>query len=239
MEPLERPRTAQFLSPRLVMGLFLILAGTLLVLDRLGILSADPLWDFWPVILIVIGLLKLVGPASGNRGGGVVLLGVGSWFLLRNFTSLELRFWDIFPFVVVLIGVSLVVGALGRPRAPRSGAPDGGSTVEATAVLGAVARANNSLGFRGGYATAIAGACELDLRQATIAGEAVIEVFAMWGGIEILVPETWTVDLRGTALLGSFEDLTRPLAGGSTQRLVVRGLTLMGGVEVKNHKRDR
>jgi hypothetical protein len=238
MEPLEKKST-QLLSPRLVLGLFLVGAGALLVLDRLGIFDADPLWEYWPVILIVLGLLKLFGPASHNRGGGVVLLGIGSWFLIDNLTTIDLDFGDIFPLVVLLIGVSLVVGALSSPRPPRGGA-DGGATVDGLAILGGIARTNNSQSFRGGSATAIAGSCEIDLRQAAITGgEAVIDTFAWWGGIEILVPETWTVDLRGTAILGSFEDLTRPPVGGSTQRLVIKGMAIMGGVEIKNHKRDR
>lgn len=238
MEPLEK-RSAQLLSPRLVLGLFLVAAGVLLVLDRLGIFDAGPLWQYWPVILIVLGLLKLFGPASCNRGGGIVLLAVGSWLLARNLTDYDLDLRTIFPLVVLVIGISLVVGALSSPR-PGRGGVDGGATVDGLAILGGIARTNNSQSFRGGSATAIAGSCEIDLRQAAITGgEAVIDTFAWWGGIEILVPETWAVDLRGTAILGSFEDLTRPPVGGSTQRLVIKGMTIMGGVEIKNHKRDR
>ena len=54
------------------------------------------------------------------------------------------------------------------------------------------------------------GGCEIDLRQAAINGEAVIDVFAMWGGIEIRVPENWTVIGRVTPIMGGFEDTTRP-----------------------------
>jgi predicted membrane protein len=78
------------------------------------------------------------------------------------------------------------------------------------------------------------GGCEIDLRQAQINGEAAIDVFAMWGGIEIRVPEDWTVISRVTPLMGGFEDKTRPLQGAGTHRLVVRGFILMAGVEVKN-----
>jgi len=55
----------------------------------------------------------------------------------------------------------------------------------------------------------------------------------MWGGIEIKVPEDWVVVNFGTAILGGFENKTRPLPGAS-KRLVVTGTAIMGGVEVKN-----
>jgi len=64
--------------------------------------------------------------------------------------------------------------------------------------------------------------------------EAVIEVFAFWGGIDIKVPEDWTVITRAMPLMGGVEDKTRsPLQAGK-KRLVIRGIVVMGGVAVKN-----
>jgi hypothetical protein len=74
----------------------------------------------------------------------------------------------------------------------------------------------------------------VDLRNAAINGDAVIDVFAMWGGIEIRVPESWTVVGRVTPLMGGFEDHTRAPQAATTHRLTVRGMVIMGGVEIKN-----
>ena len=78
------------------------------------------------------------------------------------------------------------------------------------------------------------GGCEIDLRNAEINGDAAIDVFAMWGGIEIRVPENWTVIGRVTPLMGGFEDHTRAPQAASAHRLIVRGMVIMGGVEIKN-----
>jgi predicted membrane protein len=78
------------------------------------------------------------------------------------------------------------------------------------------------------------GGCEIDLRQAAIDGEAVIEVFALWGGIEIKVPEDWTIGSRVVPILGGFEDKTRPQRGAAAHRLLIRGFAIMGGIEIKN-----
>ena len=88
--------------------------------------------------------------------------------------------------------------------------------------------------FRGGELTAFMGGCDIDLRQAAIHGEAVIDVFAMWGGIDIRVPDDWRVIGRVTPIMGGFEDKTRPPRGAAAHTLVIRGFVLMGGVEVKN-----
>ena len=83
------------------------------------------------------------------------------------------------------------------------------------AILSGVNRGNNSPAFRGGDLTAVMGGCEIDLRQAAINGDATIDVFAMWGGIEIRVPGNWTVAFHVTPDLGGVEDKTRPSLGST------------------------
>jgi predicted membrane protein len=111
---------------------------------------------------------------------------------------------------------------------------DANSTLSAMAILGGVSRGNNSRSFRGADLLAIMGGLQIDLRQAAIHGEAVMDVFVMWGGVEIRVPEDWTVSSRIVPLMAGVEDKTRPPQGASTHRLVLRGFALMGGVEIKN-----
>ena len=66
----------------------------------------------------------------------------------------------------------------------------------------------------------------------TANGEAVIDVFALWGGIEITVPSDWEVSNRITPILGGAEDKSSG-SQGARNRLVLRGFVVMGGVEVK------
>jgi predicted membrane protein len=106
--------------------------------------------------------------------------------------------------------------------------------MSAMAILGGVSRGNNSKTFRAADLVAIMGGCEIDLRKAAINGEAVIDVFAIWGGIEIRVPEDWTVVSQVTPLLGGVDDKTRPPQGATAHRLTLRGVAIMGGVEIKN-----
>ena len=103
------------------------------------------------------------------------------------------------------------------------------------AFMSGIRRTVTSQDFQGGELTAIMGGCEIDLRQASIkSGEAVLDVFAFWGGIDLKVPLDWSVDLAGTPLLGGFDDKTRPPQGGSTKRLVIKGYAIMGGIQIAN-----
>jgi hypothetical protein len=126
--------------------------------------------------------------------------------------------------------------SLGPGRVARSGTIEGAgpdNVVDIVAVLGGFERRVTTSDFRGGEITAILGGCELDLREASIVKEAVINVFAIWGGINVKVPPDWTVVLNGTPLMGGFSEKTVTPPDGS-KRLVITGYAIMGGVEVRN-----
>jgi hypothetical protein len=89
-------------------------------------------------------------------------------------------------------------------------------------------------------AVAIMGGVELDLTDARFsAPEVTIEIFALMGGVQVTVPEDVTVDVRGFAFMGGFDNAVH--AGGPAGSPVVRitGFALMGGVEVAPPKQRR
>ncbi|MGK5079069.1 LiaI-LiaF-like domain-containing protein [Janthinobacterium sp. HLX7-2] len=117
--------------------------------------------------------------------------------------------------------------------ADASGAPDDDSIIEVTAILGGFVRRVSSQRFRGGDINVIMAGCEIDLRQASIKGEAVLNVFALCGGITIKIPPDWSVVLQGTPILGGFEEKTI-VPPNQDKRLYVTGYAIMGGLEIRN-----
>ena len=223
------------INGRLVAGALLIFFGILFTLDNMGVLDAGDVLTYWPVILIAVGFLKIVQqPREGHRKVGWVLLAIGVFLQLQILGLTHMR--SAWPFILVVIGGFLVWRALGRSAGPPTA--ESSSQLSEFAVMGGVHRVVESSDFRGGEATAIMGAVELDLRGSTIAtSPAVIDVFALWGGIEIMVPPEWKVDVKAMPILGAFENKARSSVRDSsapTQELVIRGTALMGGVEIKN-----
>jgi predicted membrane protein len=217
--------------PQLVLGLLIVAVGVLLTMDTLGYADVGNILRYWPAGFIVLGLARLVQSRDGG-GSGIVLILIGTWLLFEvSLNALDISILQLWPLFLVLVGASLVWRSIAGKRPP---APDSDALISGMAVLGGVNRGSTSQNFRGGDLTAVLGGCEIDLRRARIDGEAVIDVFAMWGGIEIKVPEDWTVISRVTPLLGGVDDKTRPAQPAGNQRLIVRGLVVMGGVEIKN-----
>jgi hypothetical protein len=248
------PSSGFRITPQLIVGLLIIFVGIVFSLEELGVAPAVHYLRFWPTALIAIGVLKMLQARDGGGAfAGLLFTLVGTWLQAEELNIIHIRLWQIWPIALVLFGGFLVwqgLAARGTPPETTGGAPlfpssdgrasspgfvtDANARLSAMAILGGVSRGNNSRAFRGADLLAIMGGCQLDLRQAAINGEAVIDVFTMWGGIEIRVPEDWTVVSQIFPFMGGVEDKTRPPQGAMTHRLVLRGFAIMGGVEIKN-----
>jgi len=230
-DPRDRARS----GASLLTGLFIMAVGVLFFLGNLGLVETRTLHRFWPLILILIGVQRLL-QRDDRRGqaGGYVWIGIGTWLLLSSL--FHVHFWSVWPVVLILIGARMLWRTLYPNRSAASA--DASSTLRGTAFMSGIDRRLTTPDFRGGDLTVVMGGFKADLTAAQIAsGEAVVDVFVAWGGVVLLVPEGWTVVSQVVPILGGFEDRTRRPTE-ATPRLVISGLVMMGGVEVKNVSPD-
>jgi hypothetical protein len=200
-------------------GLLFTVVGAWLQLEELDILDVS-LRNVWPIGLVLLGGY-LVWQGLTNRAARPESMPSSSD---AAFPGLDTPWPDSSTPPVRSFQATKVPPASTDPNAMMS----------VMAIMGGVTRGNNSSAFRGADILAFMGGCELDLRKAAINGEAVIDVFAMWGGIEIRVPEDWTVVSHIVPLMGGVDDKTRPPQAATAHRLTLRGFVLMAGVEIKN-----
>ena len=117
---------------------------------------------------------------------------------------------------------------------PEESAGDFSSQLNVFAIWGGGEYRIRSKNFRGGDLVAFMGGFDIDLRDADIEGsEATITVNAFMGGGVIRVPETWAVSMRVAAFMGGHSLKAREGAQ-PTKSLIVKGMAIMGGVEVSN-----
>jgi len=240
----------------MIIGLAVIAVGVLFLLRNVGIVYFDDIWQYWPVILIVVGLSKLVNPHSAsNVIGGIIMGGIGTVLLLRNLGYIYGDVWSYFwPGILIAVGLSILVKHLDRIHEPPS--PPGTSTsfppgapfttattsssnfLHAENIFSGTRQKVESQDFEGGKIAVVFGGAEIDLRSAgTKREEITIKADAVFGGIELWVPAHWQTIVRGTGVFGSFEDKTFPAAPGATvkaPRLLITGGAVFGSVIVKN-----
>lgn len=235
---MRRERSPRSMSSQVVLGIMAIGLGILFFLDNLDIINFRHALPFWPLVFIVIGIVKICD--SGSRNGllvGAALAGVGVVMLLNRLGFFYISWRSLWPLALIGLGVAVLM----RPSSMRNSAtvnlskdaPENEEFLDMTTILGGFQRRVTTRNLRGGEITAIMGGCELDMRSASIDGEAVIQIFAVMGGITIKCPIDWTVVLEGTPILGGFDEKTAPPPDHS-KRLVVRGYAILGGVEITN-----
>lgn len=240
-------------------GIILMGIGAVFLLRNMGVLPAQSIGyffrEFWPVIPIIIGLKMLVldrgaGYSYNSQGIGLFWLILGAFFLLPSIPFFNVSFRILWPFVPLAIGAFVLFkvfvdrddpprnSSTDRDRDISTGLADAGSNsnsnIDVNVSMGHVTRRSNSQEFQGGSVNTFLGACEIDLRGASPAGgEAVMNISAFLGGIEIKIPTDWTVVNRVSPFLAGVEDRTLAPKDES-KKLVLRGSAFLAGVEVRN-----
>lgn len=215
---------------RLFFGVLILAGGVVFLLDQLELADAWDLLSWWPLALLLGGVITLL---DGKLRAALVWSAIGVVFLLpkAGIPFLGIRdVLDLFPLTITVAGVALILQSLRPVPKDVFGRAPGG--FRAAAVMAGNVRTMRTPAFLGGDAIAVMGGCEIDLSDSKIqGGEAVIDVLAFWGGIEIKVPRGWTVENRVTRFLGDVSNHAEP-GGEEAPRLVLRGAVIMGGVEV-------
>jgi hypothetical protein len=232
-------------------GLMLLLIGAIFLLNNLGVLYVR---TYWPVLLIAAGIAHLFFSRHVVRSvvWSGMLITIGGLLLARNFGYIHGDDWKfVWPVMLIFLGILFLFRArAGGPSfagPPSCGGGLGGSgtgasranpnVLDEVAVFGGIQRRVDSQDFEGGELSSVFGGIELDMRGAnTKKDEIVIEANAVFGGIELLLPDRWNVTVRGAGIFGGYEDKTHPPANPSEKRphLTITGSAVFGGVSVRN-----
>lgn len=103
-------------------------------------------------------------------------------------------------------------------------------------ILGGGERTGRWIPARKNYVMGVLGGAKLDLREALLGpGVTEVNIFAMCGGVEILVPPGLSVEVDGLAIMGGFSNHSEaPMTFDPDEPFLrVRGLAIMGGAEVQ------
>jgi predicted membrane protein len=224
----------------LIPGAVILAIGAIFLLNNLGIVNAGHFWQFWPLFLIFSGLVKIADPT--RRFWGAMLLGFGVLLQVNQLGLIHFSWGALWPLVLIAAGSMAMWSALQARKLTESLNTENGdprTTLNENAIFGNVEKRLNGKDFRGGQLQALFGGIEIDLRDAEIAeNEAVLHANAIFGGIELRVPETWYVAARGQCVFGGFTDSTRYTGPGDPDKpkktLIVQGMAVFGGVEIRN-----
>ena len=234
---------------RWIPAMVLIAVGAAFLLNNLRIIRFHELFQYWPVVLVAIGLFRLVDAGHTNdRVVGAVLIVVGAFLLAGTLGFYYLSWATLWPLLLIGAGLLMLVqrlsldfglSVLGQISGsdPASGKPPTNEWLHEIAIFsGGKRRVKGD--FKGGKMDCLFGGFDVNLRQATMTADfAELEINAVFGGAEVKIPESWEVVMKGTAVFGGYSDETAHpnlVEFPNPKRLVLKGAAVFGGINVKN-----
>lgn len=239
----------------ILVGLAVIIAGAIMLLENLDMGFGIHALDYWPVILILIGLGKILDCRKpGCIYWGLVFIGIGTLFQLNNLGIINFWFDDLWPILIILAGIAIIRGSFWKhgycgskthhhyhwKHECRDGAFHSRKDtltddhIDISTVLGGGEYKISNKQFKGGRIDAVMSGCELDFTSAEMEGNRIeLEISVVMGSVEMRVPTHWEVVMEGSPVLGSMENkTTAPVEIG--KKFVIKGSCVMGSIEVRN-----
>ena len=109
------------------------------------------------------------------------------------------------------------------------------STVQVSNILSGADRRITSQEFKGGDVHNILGGTKVDLLEAKMAaGDWLLTVSTILGGVEVFVPRDMQIEVHPTNILGGVDDRTKQNPAASGGKLVIKASALLGGIDIKN-----
>ena len=227
------------LISNIVWGLLLIVVGVGYAGNTLNF------WDFslffkgwWTLFIIIPCLLDLIQHRA--NGGNVLGLCIGVALLLSAQGLVDFAvIWKLMvPILLILVGISILFGNRTKRIKDQQGNRlnfedvSAGST-DVSAVFGGRKARYNGQVFEGATVNAVFGGVEMDLRMAVIEHDVQIDVTAVFGGVDILVPSNVMVKVVSTPVLGGVTNKAMAPTEVPCHTLYVNATCVFGGVDIK------
>ena len=207
--------------------IFIIIGGTNFASRMFRFSVGDFISDFWPLILIGIGLLLILRKREHKT----------LYFDHENFekdveNKFRKKYQEKFH--------ENYQGNFGQNSKDDQAQSTftNGDELDIVAVFNSIKRRVISNNFLGGRISVLFGGVDLFLTDSKLApGEQTLDISCIFGGVDIYVPKDWRVIVKTVTIFGGFDDSR--FQGGPTniiddRVLVIKGFVLFGGGDIKN-----
>ncbi len=218
-------------------GIVLVLLGVALGINALDIFHLNIFFDgWWTLIIIIPCLIGLF--TDKDKTGNLIGILIGAFLLLsaQKIISFDLVLKLLFPIIIVLIGCKLIFSSIKGGKSSkvmRDVVENGGTVHSVTATFSGENIIYHGEEFYSAELNAIFGRVTYDLRNAYIPKDCVIKASAVFGGVNILLPENVNVKTNTTSIFGKVSDKARANSRGNSVTVYVEGTCLFGGVDIK------
>lgn len=225
------------------MGVFIILIGLLFLGKAFGLVDNILFKGWWTLFIILPSVYSII--SIGIRWHNLFMLCLGSLLLLKTngyIEDVDLGYL-IISFILLSVGISFFTRSNGeqgsfynKKYSQKNLKSD--EYIDVVEVFSGCEKKYISNTFKGGSIITIFGGAEVDLSEVNIQETVVIKCIAIFGGIDIMIPDNYRVKEEVTNIFGGTDihyAKNRKQAQVYTDDnkvIVINGISIFGGIDV-------
>lgn len=219
-----------------IIGFLLIFIGLILGLNAFGITNINLFFSgWWTLFIIITSLVGLIN--DKEKTSSLIFLIIGVWLFLaeRDLIEYELLIKLLLPVILISIGLLLVfkdVLSINGKEIKKINANNKESN-NYIAVFGSQDLKFEDEKVENLDLKSLFGGIKLDLRDAKIEKDIVINTLSVFGGIDIYVPDDVKVKVSSTPFFGGVEVKRGKQSSKKGITIYLNSVCIFGGVDVK------
>lgn len=224
-------------SSKILWGIVLIAIGGIFALNAFGITNIEIFFDGWWTLFIIVPCF--IGIFSEReKTGNIIGLGIGVFLLLccQNVLGFDMLWKLAIPAIVIIIAFKLILGAIFGDKATKmivASRQNGNDVKTGCATFSGQDINFDGEKFDGAELNAVFGGVKCDLRHAIIEKDCAITASAIFGGIDIYLPDNVNVKISSNSIFGGVsEEKHRPYVEGAVT-VYINATCIFGGAEIK------
>lgn len=218
----------------MIVGFILLALGILYLLEMLLPGFEVDFQLIWPILLIVIGVYSSIKQRKLDVCS-MVLLFLGVWFLSVHLGFLPKNYRKIFwPLLLIIVGLHLILDHTffhKKFTKRKEELQEGIKTYYG--IFSGVDEKINQDKFLGADLYAVFGGIDLDLRKANIEDGAIINLYSIFGGSTLLLPEGYNFEVSSSSFFGGNENKINNEYEKKNKTVYINCLSIFGGNELK------
>lgn len=216
----------------IVLGALLVAVGVIYVLGALGIANINISLDGWWTLFIIVPCLNGV-ITNKDKTGSFIGLAVGIMLLLaaQDVFDYDMIWKLIVPVIIIGIGIKMIERAakgkvdekVAENKDKRTAAIFSSKKFDYSGTDICIAKVG-----------AMFGGAKCNLKDAKIKNGSRVDLFCMFGGADIIVPENVNVKINALCLFGGIGDKRKVQnISDVAPTLVINGFCFFGGAKIK------
>ena len=224
----------------IIWGIAIIALGIIFGGNALGLFTLDIFFDgWWTLFIIIPSIVSLITDKDKIMSLGFIAVGVILLLAAQDVFSYDVAWKVILAVFLVAIGLSMIFRSLFHSKNDQEvskkvaeAEKDGKVMDSQFAAFSGTDRVYKDETFNGSNITAIFGGVKLDLRNAKFDKDTVIKAFALFGGIDIIVPADVRIKLKSGFIFGGFSDDRKNPSDKGKHTIYIDAAGGFGGVTV-------